>query len=208
MASDAQNINLDLAFFQAATSAKIVVPAASDLRNIQPKSFTRTLYPEDNVYEVAWLPPKEKELVVSYTVFWCKYEKDRPHYCEGFLDWEEVPIVDPTLETMIHNITLPDGGNYQMAIAANTKTHSSGLFILSSSSKENNFVLFSWSRSSRNYSSVCIVSRLLLRRPEFGFYLQFAGLLWATCTIIKNRVVGKLKEVSVDGVGETTALVR
>jgi len=144
---------------QAPTSAKIVVPAASDLRNIQPKSFTRTLYPEDNVYEVAWLPPKDKELIVSYTVFWCKYEKDRPHYCEGFLDWEEVPIVDPTSDTIIHNITLPDGGNYQMAIAANTKTHSSGL-------------------------------------------------VWATCTIIKNRVVGKLKEVSVDGVGETTALVR
>ena len=119
-----------------------MVPAASDLRNIQPKSFTRTLYPEDNVYEVAWLPPKDKELIVSYTVFWCKYEKDRPHYCEGFLDWEEVPIVDPTSDTIIHNITLPDGGNYQMAIAANTKTHSSGLFIPACSSAENNFALF------------------------------------------------------------------
>jgi len=144
---------------QAPTSAKIVVPAARELRNIQPKSFTRTLYPEDNVYEVAWLPPKDKEQIVSYTVFWCKYERDRPHYCEGFLDWEEVPIGDSSLETVIHNITLPDGGNYQMAIAANTNTHSSGL-------------------------------------------------VWATCTIIKNRVVGKLKEVSVDGIGETTALVR
>merc|ERR1719507_1008128 len=147
---------------QAPTSAEIVVPSASDLRHIQPKSFTRTLYPEDNVYEVAWLPPSEpKEPIVSYTVFWCKdrLERDRPHYCDGFLDWEEVPIGDSNLETVIHNITLPDGGNYQMAIAANTKTHSSGL-------------------------------------------------VWATCTIIKNRVVGKLKEVSVDGVGETTALVR
>jgi hypothetical protein len=35
-----------------------------------------------------------------------------------------------------------------------------------------------------------------------------AGLVWATCTIIKNRVYGKLKDVSVDGIGETTALVR
>ena len=118
-----------------------MVPAASELRNIQPKSFTRTLYPEDNVYEVAWLPPKDKELIVSYTVFWCKYEKDRPHYCEGFLDWEEVPIEDSTLETMIHNITLPDGGNYQMAIAANTKTHSSGPLL------PLNFALFSFSFS-------------------------------------------------------------
>ena len=185
-----------------------MVPAASDLRHIQPKSFTRTLYPEDNVYEVAWLPPKDpKEQIVSYTVFWCKdrLERDRPHYCDGFLDWEEVPIGDSNLETVIHNITLPDGGNYQMAIAANTKTHSSGLSITACSSTENNFALFSWPRFSQNYSSVCIVSRLLFRRPEFGL---FAGLVWATCTIIKNRVVGKLKEVSVDGVGETTALVR
>ena len=187
-----------------------MVPAASDLRNIQPKSFTRTLYPEDNVYEVAWLPPSKKEhreQIVSYTVFWCKdrQERDRPVYCDGFLDWEEVSIGDSTLETVIHNITLPDGGNYQMAVAANTKTHSSGLSINACSSTENNFALFSRPRFSRNYSSVCIVSRLLFRRPEFGL---FAGLVWATCTIIKNRVVGKLKEVSVDGVGETTALVR
>ena len=146
-------------------------------------------------------------LGVLYTVFWCKdrKERDRPVYCDGFLDWEEVSIGDSTLETVIHNITLPDGGNYQMAIAANTKTHSSGLSITACSSTENNFALFSWPRFSRNYSSVCIVSRLLFRRPEFGL---FAGLVWATCTIIKNRVVGKLKEVSVDGVGETTALVR
>ena len=192
--------------FQAPTSAKIVVPAASALRNIQPKSFTRTLYPEDNVYEVAWIPPKDKASIVSYTIFWCKYEKDRPHYCEGFLDWEEVPMLDRSVDTLIHNITLPDGGNYQMAIAANTETVSSGPFISASSSLENNFPFFSsWSRFSWNYSSVCIVSRLLFRRPEFGL---FAGLVWATCTIIKNRVVGKLKEVSVDGVGETTALVR
>ena len=35
-----------------------------------------------------------------------------------------------------------------------------------------------------------------------------AGMVWATCTIIKNRVVGKLKDVSADSIGETTALVR
>ena len=128
--------------FQAPTSAKIVVPAASALRNIQPKSFTRTLYPEDNVYEVAWIPPKDKSSIVSYTIFWCKYEKDRPHYCEGFLDWEEVPMLDRSADTLIHNITLPDGGNYQMAIAANTETVSSGPFISASSSLENNFPFF------------------------------------------------------------------
>ena len=50
--------------------------------------------------------------------------------------------MDPTSDTIIHNITLPDGGNYQMAIAANTKTHSSGLFIPACSSAENNFALF------------------------------------------------------------------
>ena len=33
-------------------------------------------------------------------------------------------------------------------------------------------------------------------------------MVWATCTIIKNRVVGKLKDVSADSIGETTALVR
>ena len=114
--------------FQAPTSAKIVVPAASALRNIQPKSFTRTLYPEDNVYEVAWIPPKDKASIVSYTIFWCKYEKDRPHYCEGFLDWEEVPMLDRSPDTLIHNIALPDGCNDQMAIAANTETVSSGPF--------------------------------------------------------------------------------
>ena len=119
-----------------------MVPAASALRNIQPKSFTRTLYPEDNVYEVAWIPPKDKASIVSYTIFWCKYEKDRPHYCEGFLDWEEVPMLDRSAETLIHNITLPDGGNYQMAIAANTETVSSGPFISDSSSLENNFPFF------------------------------------------------------------------
>ena len=86
--------------------------------------------------------PKDKASIVSYTIFWCKYEKDRPHYCEGFLDWEEVLMLDRSADTLIHNITLPDGGNYQMAIAANTETVSSGPFISASSSLENNFPFF------------------------------------------------------------------
>jgi hypothetical protein len=110
---------------QAPTSAHIIVPAASKLRNIQPKSFTRTLYP-GNVYELAWLPPTDHQLIVSYTVFWCKNDKDRPHYCEGRMDWEEVTVGVLSSDTLIHNVTLPDDGIYQIAVAANTADCSSG----------------------------------------------------------------------------------
>ena len=102
-----------------------MVPAARDLRRIQPKSFTRTLYP-DNVYEVAWLPPRDKEMVVSYTVFWCKYKKERPHYCEGLLSWRDMAAPDSSIDVITHNISLPDSSNYQMAVTANTKDFSSG----------------------------------------------------------------------------------
>ena len=43
-------------------------------------------------------------------------------------------MLDRSADTLIHNITLPDGGNYQMAIAANTETVSSGPFISAYSS--------------------------------------------------------------------------
>ena len=118
-------IHCTVNFLQAANVSRLIVPPASQLRSIQPKSFTRTLYP-DNIFEVAWLPPKNNQLIVSYTIFWCKSKKDRPFFCEGFLDWEDIPVDPSSPKTIIHNITLPDDNNYQMAVAANTEKYSSG----------------------------------------------------------------------------------
>ena len=106
----------------------MIIPPASQLHNIQPKSFTRTLY-RDNIFEVAWLPPDDREVIVSYTVFWCKFKKDMPHYCDGHLDWKTFPSVLSNTDIIIHNVSLPDSANYQMAVAANTQEYSSGMII-------------------------------------------------------------------------------
>ena len=64
-------------------------------------------------------------MITSYTIFWCKFPRDRPYQCNGKLDWLDVDPY-PKNQTMIHKIQLPDSENYQLAVAANTEHFSSG----------------------------------------------------------------------------------
>ena len=109
----------------APNASKIFVPHRDKLTAIQPKSFTKTYLEENNTFEVAWFPPKDKSMIVSYTIFWCKFPQDRPYQCDGKLDWIDVEPY-PENQTMIHKIPLPDAENYQLAVAANTEHYSSG----------------------------------------------------------------------------------
>jgi len=142
----------------APNASKIFVAPKDKLTSIQPMSITKTYLEENHTFEVAWFPPKDKSMIVSYTIFWCKFPKDRPYQCDGKLDWVDVEPY-PKNQTMIHKIPLPDSENYQLAVAANTEDYSSGM-------------------------------------------------VWSTCTIIKNKVVSKVKDVRVDNTGDNFALVR
>lgn len=56
-------------------------PPPCPVSALRPVSFTKIAY-SDWLFEVSWLPPeKNKHLVESYTVFWCKSEsnRDRPY---------------------------------------------------------------------------------------------------------------------------------
>ena len=74
--------------------------------------------------------------------------------CEGQLSWQNVEKQNRTV-----NITVPTDNVYQFAVAANTRTYSSGM-------------------------------------------------VWATCTILHNKVIGKLKTVTVDVVKHTSMTIR
>eukprot|EP00090_Calanus_glacialis_P006187 TRINITY_DN14855_c0_g1_i1.p1 TRINITY_DN14855_c0_g1~~TRINITY_DN14855_c0_g1_i1.p1 ORF type:complete len:1361 (-),score=228.52 TRINITY_DN14855_c0_g1_i1:1042-5124(-) len=138
--------------------SKIFVAQKDKLTSIQPISITKTYLEEKNTVEVAWFPPKDKSMIQSYTIFWCKFPKERPYQCDGKLDWVDVEPY-PKNQTMIHKIPLPDSEIYQLAVAANTEHYSSGM-------------------------------------------------VWSTCSIIKNKVLSKVKDVTVDNTGEDFALVR
>jgi len=111
---------------QAPSASKIFVAEKEKLDSIQPISITKTYFEENNTFEVAWYPPKDKSMITSYTIFWCKFPRDRPYQCNGKLDWLDVDPY-PKNQTMIHKIQLPDSENYQLAVAANTEHFSSGM---------------------------------------------------------------------------------
>ena len=107
--------------------SKIFVAQKDKLTSIQPISITKTYLEEKNTVEVAWFPPKDKSMIQSYTIFWCKFPKERPYQCDGKLDWVDVEPY-PKNQTMIHKIPLPDSEIYQLAVAANTEHYSSGTY--------------------------------------------------------------------------------
>ena len=51
-----------------------------EVRNLQPKSFTKIAYNE-TLFEVSWFPPNDESNVQNYTIFWCLSEnnRDRPY---------------------------------------------------------------------------------------------------------------------------------
>ena len=52
----------------------------NSVRGLQPRSVSKIAY-SDQLFELSWTPPFEKDNVVSYTVFWCLSEnnRDRPY---------------------------------------------------------------------------------------------------------------------------------
>ena len=50
------------------------------VRGLHPRSFTKIAY-SDKLFELSWLPPKDDQKIVNYTVFWCLSEnnRDRPY---------------------------------------------------------------------------------------------------------------------------------
>jgi len=119
------------------TNSRVLVENADKLRDIQPKAFTKIDKEESKVdrdgrnlreFEVAWRPPTNVERVVSYTVFWCRDEdkRDRPYQCDGDLDWVDLEPV-PGQKTQNYTLHLPAENWYQMAVAANTDSYSSGM---------------------------------------------------------------------------------
>ena len=109
----------------APNSSKIFVAQKDKLEAIQPKYITKIYLEENNTVEVSWFLPKHKSIIKSYTVFWCKFPKDRPYQCDGKLDWVDVEPYSKN-QPMTHKILLPDSENYQLAVAANTENYSSG----------------------------------------------------------------------------------
>jgi len=138
--------------------SKIFVAPKDKLTSIQPMSITKTILEDKSMIEVAWFPPRNRSTVVSYTIFWCKFPKQRPYQCDGQLDWMDVKPY-PHNQTMIHKIPLPDAETYQLAVAANSQDYSSGM-------------------------------------------------VWSTCTIIKDKVLSKVKDVHVDNTGDNFVQLR
>jgi hypothetical protein len=114
----------------AATLSRVLVPSAQELSGLAPRSLTK-IYTEAGRFQIAWRPPAAKaHEVLSYTLFWCLAlnHKDRPHQCDGPLDWKTIQAdgVDSN-ETLSHDLLLPaESSVYQIAVAANTPTISSG----------------------------------------------------------------------------------
>lgn len=127
--------------------AEVFVPAHS--KSVpEPLSFTKIAF-DHRIYELSWRPPAESYRIHSYTIFWCENKMDRPYQCTGYLNWTHVPK-----DVTIKNITVPEDKIYQFAIAANSKTESSGM-------------------------------------------------VWASCTVIHNKVLGKMRSVWINRIGST-----
>ena len=115
------------------TASSVMVPSAAELAGLAPRSLTK-IYKEAGRFQIAWRPPlaaatSPTVTVVSYTLFWCLAEnhKDRPHQCDGPLDWKTIQAGADRNETLSHDLLLPtESSVYQIAVAANTDTISSG----------------------------------------------------------------------------------
>ncbi|KAK9680081.1 Fibronectin type III domain [Popillia japonica] len=127
-------------------TAVLVVPAQSDLLG-EPMLFTKVSF-GDGHYKLSWQEPKiGAQYVENYTLFWCTSNRDRPHICNGYLNWTVVPAT-----TRDHNITVIEEYTTQFAISANNATSSSGM-------------------------------------------------VWASCTLIHNKLITKIKDVWINSMG-------
>jgi len=121
------------------------IPSLTSASSLLPLSVTK-IYEEDDILTLSWLPPKNADHVTSYTLFWCKDSKarDRPYQCEGFLDWKTI-TTEQLNGSLSHSLVLPLDSSlatpvYQLAVAANTDTFSSGMQWTSCSVKNDQIV--------------------------------------------------------------------
>jgi len=111
--------------------ATVSVPPPSTTTSLLPRSVTK-IYEEDDIFTLSWLPPSSSALVTSYTLFWCLSTsgQDRPYQCEGYLDWKTI-TTEQLNGSLSHSLVLPMTTSpapvFQLAVAANTATLSSGL---------------------------------------------------------------------------------
>jgi len=110
------------------------VPTYRATTSLLPRSVTK-IYEEDDIFTLSWLPPLSSEDVTSYTLFWCNSTsgRDRPYQCEGYLEWKTI-TTDQLNGSLSHSLLLPMESTssrastvYQLAVAANTATLSSGM---------------------------------------------------------------------------------
>ena len=114
------------------TESTMIIPSLTSASSLLPLSVTK-IYEEDDILTLSWLPPKNGAQVTSYTLFWCRDSKarDRPYQCDGFLDWKTI-TAEQLNGSLSHSLVLPLDNSlatpvYQLAVAANTDTFSSGM---------------------------------------------------------------------------------
>ena len=81
----------------------VTVPAAPGLAELQPRSLTK-IWKGTGRFEVAWRAPVSAE-VRNYTLFWCRAAKDRPHQCDGQLDWKTIQVLINKYSGRVGNLT-------------------------------------------------------------------------------------------------------
>lgn len=103
-------------------TSTIFVPSNSN-RIAEPRSFTKISF-GNKLYELSWLHPTDSIYPIkNYTIFFCRYDYDRPFQCKGYLEWTVVPSDKDPLK----NVTVSEEKTYQFAISANTDYGSSGM---------------------------------------------------------------------------------
>jgi len=113
------------------SAATVVVPPATVTSSLLPRSVTK-IFQEDDLFILSWLPPLSPANVTSYTLFWCLSSSglDRPYQCSGHLDWKTITTKQLN-GSLSHSLMLPLTDHpspvYQLGVAANTDTQSSGM---------------------------------------------------------------------------------
>ena len=74
----------------------LVIPGSNHLAGLSPRSLTK-IWKGSGRFEIAWRAPARVGEVETYTLFWCRAEKDRPHQCHGHLDWKTIQVLSQPL---------------------------------------------------------------------------------------------------------------